>query len=178
MHSLTTEERRQAFASVKKPETVGKQRLPVRYHVEDFDVDDRPRRFLEAFAAILKHTNYRVALDHYIRVSAKCSRCTVKCQVYLATGDATRHSLLPLRAAAVGLPPPLHDLGRAARRAFWAIPALTDETIQEMADALLQLHRLPPLPLRMPDGDRSRPASPIWAATSSRRSASSRARWW
>jgi len=87
MQPLTTEERQRAFALPKKPEVVQRQRLPVRYHVEDCDVGDRPRRFLEAFAAVLKHTNYRVALDHYVRVSAKCSRCTVNCQVYLATGD-------------------------------------------------------------------------------------------
>lgn len=88
MHPLTAEERERAFAATRKEEVIRRQRLPVRYHVEDFDVADRPRRFLEAFAAILKHTNYRLALDHYCRVSAKCARCTSKCQVYLATGDA------------------------------------------------------------------------------------------
>ena len=75
MQPLNTEERAKAFSSSKKPEVVRRQRLPVRYHVEDFEVGDRPRRFLQAFAAILKHTNYRIALDHYIRVSAKCGRC-------------------------------------------------------------------------------------------------------
>jgi len=84
---ITEEEREKAFAFPKPQEVVEKQKLPVRYHVEDFDVDDRPRRFLEAFAAILKHTNYRLAMEHYVRVSAKCSRCTTNCQVYLATGD-------------------------------------------------------------------------------------------
>ena len=84
---ITEEEREKAFAFPKPQEVVEKQKLPVRYHVEDFDVDDRPRRFLEAFAAILKHTNYRLAMEHYVRVSAKCSRCTTNCQIYLATGD-------------------------------------------------------------------------------------------
>ncbi len=84
---ITEEERKKAFALPKPQEVIEKQKLPVRYHVEDFDVDDRPRRFLEAFAAILKHTNYRLAMEHYVRVSAKCSRCTTNCQVYLATGD-------------------------------------------------------------------------------------------
>jgi len=87
MQLISPEDRGKAFHSVKKLDVIRRQRLPVRYHVEDFDVHDRARRFLEVFAAILKHTNYRVALDHYVRVSAKCSRCTVKCQVYLATGD-------------------------------------------------------------------------------------------
>lgn len=84
---LSPEQRRRAFASARKPEIVARQRLPVRYHVEDFPVEDRPRRFLQAFAAILKHTNYRLALDHYARVSAKCARCTAQCQIYLATRD-------------------------------------------------------------------------------------------
>ena len=134
MEPLSTEERRKAFASAKKPDIVRKQRLPVRYHVEDFDVTDRPRRFLQAFAAILKHTNYRVALDHYVRVSAKCARCSVKCQVYLATGDERdvpchrselllsvyrRHFTVSgvLRARVLG------DAG------------LTDDKIQEMAES-------------------------------------------
>ena len=82
MRPLSTEERTKAFSFAKKADVIQRQRLPVRYHVEDFDVEDRPRRFLEAFASILKHTNYRVALEHYIRVSAKCARCTVACQVY------------------------------------------------------------------------------------------------
>src|SRR5208337_5008889 len=87
MQLISPEDREKAFHSGKKPEVIRKQLLPVRYHVEDFEVHNRARRFLEAFAAILKHTNYRLALDHYVRVSAKCSRCTVKCQIYLATGD-------------------------------------------------------------------------------------------
>jgi len=85
---ITQEERNKAFSSVRKPEITEKQKLDVRYHIEDFDVNDRPRRFLEAFAAILKHsTNYKMALDHFIRMSAKCSRCATTCQVYQATGD-------------------------------------------------------------------------------------------
>ena len=84
---ISHEERKRAFTSTRKPETIEKQKLDVRYHIEDFDVNDRPRRFLEAFAAILKHSNYKMALDHFIRMSAKCSRCATTCQVYQATGD-------------------------------------------------------------------------------------------
>lgn len=84
---ITPEEREKAFKSQRKPETDEKQRLRVRYHVEDHAVENRPEKFLEAFAAILKHTNYRLALDHFIRMSAKCSRCAVNCQIYQATGD-------------------------------------------------------------------------------------------
>ncbi|MEJ2615552.1 MAG: hypothetical protein P8Z35_11380, partial [Ignavibacteriaceae bacterium] len=72
---ISDEERKKAFKSVKKPEVIERQKLNVRYHVEDFDVNDRPRRFLEAFAAILKHSNYRMALDHYAHVVSRCSLC-------------------------------------------------------------------------------------------------------
>jgi len=61
---ITQDERKRAFTSNRKPETIEKQKLDVRYHIEDFDANDRPRRFLEAFAAILKHSNYKMALDH------------------------------------------------------------------------------------------------------------------
>ena len=47
---------------------------------------DRPRRFLEAFAAVLKHGNYNVALDAYSRLSTKCGRCSSSCQLYETTG--------------------------------------------------------------------------------------------
>ncbi|MBW1810509.1 MAG: (Fe-S)-binding protein [Deltaproteobacteria bacterium] len=57
------------------------------YHVEPFSVEDRPRRFLEAFSAILEHSNYSSVLDFYIRISTKCSRCTASCQVYEASQD-------------------------------------------------------------------------------------------
>lgn len=48
---------------------------------------ERVHKFLEIFAAILKHTNYRAALDQYVKVSAKCGRCASKCHVYEATRD-------------------------------------------------------------------------------------------
>jgi Fe-S oxidoreductase len=48
---------------------------------------DRPRRFLEAFAAVLKHSNYALPLDVYSRLSTKCSRCAASCQLYQSTGE-------------------------------------------------------------------------------------------
>jgi len=58
------------------------------YHVEAgaLEATGRPRRFLEALAAILEHGNYGVALDTYARTSAKCGRCASDCQLYAATG--------------------------------------------------------------------------------------------
>jgi Fe-S oxidoreductase len=48
---------------------------------------DRPRRFLEAFAAVLNHSNYSLPLDIYSRLSTKCSRCASSCQLYQSTGE-------------------------------------------------------------------------------------------
>lgn len=131
---LTPEERQRAFQIPKKPEVIQRQRLPVRYHVEDFDVEDRPRRFLQAFAAILKHTNYRVALDHYARVSAKCARCSTHCQIYLATGDPRdipcyRTELL------LSVYRRHFTIAGILRGRILGDPGLTDEKIQEMADS-------------------------------------------
>jgi Fe-S oxidoreductase len=51
-----------------------------------FEVEDRPRKFLDAFAAVLEHGSYGLALDAYARMSAKCGRCAASCQLYEATG--------------------------------------------------------------------------------------------
>lgn len=59
---------------------------PYAYYTEPFDMNDRPRRFLEVFAAVLEHTNYRFILELYSKISAKCSKCSVSCQIYQATG--------------------------------------------------------------------------------------------
>lgn len=59
------------------------------YYVEakESEVEDRPRKFLEAFAAVLEHSNYGLALDAYTRMSAKCGRCASSCQLYQSTRD-------------------------------------------------------------------------------------------
>ena len=59
------------------------------YYVENsaLEVRDRPRKFLEAFAAVLDHGNYGVALETYSRLSAKCARCTSSCQLYETTQE-------------------------------------------------------------------------------------------
>jgi Fe-S oxidoreductase len=57
------------------------------YHVEGKTQipADRPKRFLEAFAAVLEHSNYALPLDVYSRLSTKCSRCAASCQLYQST---------------------------------------------------------------------------------------------
>lgn len=134
MQALSAEEKSRALAVPKKAEVIERQRLAIRYHVEDFQVGDRPRRFLEAFAAILKHTNYRLALDHYVRVSAKCSRCSVQCQVYLATREPRdipcyRSELL------LSVYRRHFTVSGALRGRVLGDTGLTDEKIQEMADS-------------------------------------------
>jgi len=46
-----------------------------------------PGRFLEAFAAVLQHSNYAFPLSVYSRLSTKCSRCASFCQLYQSTGE-------------------------------------------------------------------------------------------
>lgn len=85
---ITDKERSKAFVCSKKLEVSERQKLNVCHHLEDHDVNDRPRRFLDAFAAILKHSNYRMVLEHFTRMTARCSRCSAQCQIYRATGDS------------------------------------------------------------------------------------------
>lgn len=131
---ITEEERQKAFSTVKKPEVIERQRLRVRYHLEDYNTSDRPDRFLEAFAAILKHSNYRFALDHFIRMSAKCSRCTTQCQVYLATGDP--HDVPCYRSELLLSVYRRHfTISGLARGRLTGDIGLTDEKIEEMAES-------------------------------------------
>ncbi len=132
MTPLTEPERERAFTIAKKDDVVQKQRLPVRYHVEDADVSDRPRRFLDAFAAILKHSNYRVALDQYLRVAARCSRCTTNCQVFLATGNT--HDIPCYRSELLLKVYRRHfTMAGILQGRLLGDPGLTDSDIQRMA---------------------------------------------
>ena len=131
---INDEERKKAFETFRKPEVIEKQNLNVRYHIEDFDVNDRPRRFLEAFAAILKHSNYKMALDHFIRMSAKCSRCATTCQVFQATGDLKdipcyRSELL------LSVYRRHFTMGGLLKGRLIGSGYLTDEKLQEMAES-------------------------------------------
>lgn len=131
---INDEERAHAFKPTKKPEVIEQQKLDVRYHVEDFDPEDRPRRFLEAFAAILKHSNYRFVLDHFVRLSSKCARCTTNCQIYQATGEdcdipCHRSELL------LSVYRRHFTVGGSIRGRLFSRGHLTDEHIQEMAEA-------------------------------------------
>lgn len=109
------------------------------YYIEDKarEVEDRPRKFLKAFAAILEHSNYGIALDAYARMAAKCGRCAEDCQLYAVTGDDAH------------LPCNRSDLLLTVFRRYFTQAGvmkakltggftLTDEYIDEMADAYYQ----------------------------------------
>ncbi|MFH1723721.1 MAG: (Fe-S)-binding protein [Elusimicrobiota bacterium] len=59
------------------------------YFVEPkaLEVAERPRKFLMAFAAVLKNASYGLALDTYARLSTKCGRCVASCQLYQTTRE-------------------------------------------------------------------------------------------
>jgi Fe-S oxidoreductase len=57
------------------------------YHVLKRPDDTLVDRFLEAFAQVLEHTDYKPLLDAYCRTTARCNRCAVACPVLLASGD-------------------------------------------------------------------------------------------
>lgn len=59
--------------------------ITAKYHREEYDRHDLVNRFLTAFAAILRHSNYGHYLDHAARLSSKCGRCSVRCSVYQVT---------------------------------------------------------------------------------------------
>ncbi|MDD5425776.1 MAG: (Fe-S)-binding protein [candidate division Zixibacteria bacterium] len=64
--------------------------IPVRkypYYIEKPPKENRVGRFLEAFAAVLKYSDYKPLLDSYCTSNTKCNRCAVACPVFLATGD-------------------------------------------------------------------------------------------
>lgn len=56
------------------------------YYMEPVDTTELPRRFLEAFAAILASSNYRPMLEVAARVAARCGRCAPACHVHQASG--------------------------------------------------------------------------------------------
>ncbi len=57
------------------------------YNVENPPVENKAEKFLEAFAAVIKHTDYKPLLDSYSSTHTKCNRCAVACPVYLTTQD-------------------------------------------------------------------------------------------
>jgi Fe-S oxidoreductase len=64
---------------------------PYFYHIESSaipELDNRAAKFLTAFEAILNNSNYRFLIELYAKISARCGRCAVSCQVYQVSNDA------------------------------------------------------------------------------------------
>jgi len=105
------------------------------FYVEPFDETDRPRRFLEAMAAILKHSNYGLVLDTYSKVRTRCTRCRVECQIYECTKDPRdipcARSEMILKIFRRYFTP----AGKLHARLFGGFH-LTDEFIDDMAERL------------------------------------------
>ncbi|MEW6404820.1 MAG: (Fe-S)-binding protein [Chloroflexota bacterium] len=58
------------------------------YHVEAaVETANRAEKFLAAFAAILRHSNYAFVVELFARTNAKCGRCHASCQVYQASNE-------------------------------------------------------------------------------------------
>jgi len=57
------------------------------YYIEKPLEEGRVKQFLDIFAAILRHSNYKPLLDIYSRVVTRCGRCAGGCQIYQASGD-------------------------------------------------------------------------------------------
>mgnify|MGYP000716506184 CR=1 FL=1 len=75
------------FSEINNKGNMKKEIPEMKYIIEKPPKGDRVSQFLEIFASILKFSNYRPALEQYIRVSAKCSRCASRCHVFETTQD-------------------------------------------------------------------------------------------
>lgn len=63
---------------------------PYFYHLESAtisELDNRAEKFLAAFAAILRNSNYHFLVELYAKTSAKCGRCALSCQVYQVSNE-------------------------------------------------------------------------------------------
>jgi len=105
------------------------------YYVEEkaLEVEDRPRKFLEAFATVLEHGSYGLAMDVYTRLSTKCSRCAAACQLYQTTQEDRD---IPCRRSELLFTVYRRYFTRAgiARARIFGGFTLTDEYIDEMAE--------------------------------------------
>ena len=108
--------------------------IRAKYHIEDYDKSNRVARFLEAFAAILKHSNYGYYIEQASRLSSKCARCTTACPVYQVTEDPAdvpceRSNLL------LDVYRRHFTLGGQLKARVLGQPPLSEEDIDRMAEA-------------------------------------------
>ena len=98
------------------------------------DSDNRVSRFLEAFAAVLKYSDYKPLLDSYCTSNTKCNRCAVACPVYMITGDPRdipcyRTNLM------LDIYRRYFTIGGAIKARFTNSFELTEEIIDDMLDS-------------------------------------------
>ena len=108
--------------------------LSVPYYIEELDTSELPRRFLEAFAAILSHSNYAPVLGAAAQMKAHCGRCADTCPVYQVSGEKAdipcERSEMLLRIYRR-----YFTLSGALKARFGGGFVLTDDYIEKMADA-------------------------------------------
>jgi len=104
------------------------------YHVENPPQGPRVQAFLEAFAAILRHSNYRFLMDLYARSATQCGRCATSCQVYQFTDDPED---IPCRRSKLLLDVYRRHFtfGGALRGRLLDDPGLTEEQLDQMTEA-------------------------------------------
>lgn len=99
------------------------------YHVEPYETSGRPQRFLQIFAAVLQHTNYRHIIDVFSKLSTKCARCASDCNIYQATNDPKD---IPCRRSELLLK--VYRRYFTLQGRYLSTWQLTDEYIDEMAE--------------------------------------------
>jgi len=106
------------------------------YYVEEkaLEVSDRPRKFLEAFAGILEHGSYGLAMDVYTRLSTKCSRCAAACQLHQVTDEDRDIPCMRSELLFKVYRRYFTRAGIAKARVFGGF-TLTDEYLDEMAES-------------------------------------------
>lgn len=104
------------------------------YHIEPIAITgSRVEPFLDAFAAVLTHSNYRFLLDLYSRASTRCGRCAVTCQIYQTTQDPRDVPCYRTKLLLDVYRRHFSPLGELTAR-FGGSKPLTNEMIDEMAE--------------------------------------------
>ena len=106
------------------------------YYVEDrtLELTHRPRKFLEAFAAIINHGSYRFAIDHFARLCSLCGRCASACQIYEEEPETRNIPSFRSELLLNVYRRYFTSAGHWRARMFGGF-TLTDEYIDEMAEA-------------------------------------------
>ena len=176
MQILTADERTRAFAPPKKPEVTERQRLPVRYHVEDFDVT-RPSAAVPG-GLCRDPEAYQLSPRPRSLLPGQRKMRPLQHKLPDLPGyrGPERHPLRAFGVVALGLPPAFHARRHLAG-ATPGRPRADGRANPGDGGGLLQLHRLPALLHSNARWGSITRSSRTWAGTSSRKSASCRERW-